>query len=59
MPILTLLLLHPIKRSFSRTTWMAGTRNVNHSGFYWSKRWSGGSGISGTICNHLYLAADR
>jgi len=23
---------------------------VNHSGFYWSKRWWGGSGISCTIC---------
>ena len=23
---------------------------VNHSGFYWSKRWWGGSGISWTIC---------
>jgi len=29
----------------------AGTRKVNHSGFYWSKRWWGGSGISWTICN--------
>jgi len=28
----------------------AGTRKVNHSGFYWSKRWRGGSGISWTIC---------
>jgi len=25
-------------------------RKVNHSGFYWSKRWWGGSGISWTIC---------
>jgi len=23
---------------------------VNHSGFYWSKRWRGGSGISWTTC---------
>jgi len=23
---------------------------VNHSGFYWSKRWWGGSGISWTMC---------
>jgi len=23
----------------------AGTRKVNRSGFYWSKRWWGGSGI--------------
>jgi len=29
----------------------ADTRKVNHSGFYWSKRWWGGSGISWTICN--------
>jgi len=28
----------------------AGTRKVNHSGFHWSKRWWGGSGISWTIC---------
>ena len=28
----------------------AGTRKVNHSGFYWSKRWWGGNGISWTIC---------
>jgi len=27
----------------------AGTRKVNHSGFWWSKRWWGGSGISWTI----------
>ena len=27
----------------------ASTRRVNHSGFYWSKRWWGGSGISWTI----------
>jgi len=26
------------------------TRKVNHSGFYWSKRWWGGSGITWTIC---------
>jgi len=29
---------------------MAGIRKVNHSGFYWSKRWLGGSGIRCTIC---------
>ena len=28
----------------------AGTRKVNHFGFYWSERWWGGSGISWTIC---------
>jgi len=26
-----------------------GTRKINHSGFYWSKRWRGGSGISWTM----------
>jgi len=26
------------------------SRKVNQSGFYWSKRWWGGSGISWTIC---------
>jgi len=25
-------------------------RKINHSGFYWSKRWWGGSGISWTVC---------
>jgi len=28
---------------------LTGTRKVNHSGFQWSKRWWGGSGISQTI----------
>jgi len=28
----------------------AGNRKVNQSGFYWSKRWRGGSGISWTVC---------
>jgi len=28
----------------------AGTRKVNHFGFYYSRRWWGGSGISWTIC---------
>ena len=28
----------------------AGTRRINHSGFCWSKRCWGGSGISWTIC---------
>jgi len=35
--------------AFPRKTWVSGTRNVNHSGFYCSKRWWGGSGISWTI----------
>jgi len=47
---LLLLLLHPFNGLFYRTTWVAGTRKVNHSGFCWSKRWWGGSGISWTIC---------
>jgi len=27
----------------------------NHSGFYWSKRWWGGSGISWTVCKSFAL----
>ena len=40
------LLLHPFNSLFSRTTWVS----QHHSGFYWSKRWWGGSDISWTIC---------
>jgi len=43
-------LLHPFNGLFSRTTWVSRHRKVNHSGFYWSKRWCGGSGINWTIC---------
>jgi len=32
------------------TTLHTCTRKVNHSAFYWSKRWWGSSGISWTIC---------
>jgi len=32
---------------------------LNQSGFSWSKRWWGGSGISWTNANHLHLAPDR
>jgi len=38
-------LLHPFNGLFSRTTWVS-----RHSGFYWSKRWWGGSGSKWTIC---------
>jgi len=38
--LLLLVLLHPF----------SGTRKANHSGFFWSKRWWGGSGITWTIC---------
>ena len=42
---------HTFNGLFSRTTWvLAGTRKVNHSGFYWSKRRQSVSGISWTIC---------
>ena len=41
-----LLLLHTFNGLVSRTTWVSWHRN--HSGFYWSKRWSGGSSISWT-----------
>ena len=33
-----------------RTIWVSRHHRVNHSGFYQSKRWWGGSGISWTIC---------
>ena len=33
-----LLVLHPFIGLFSRTTWVSRHRNVNHSGFYCSKR---------------------
>ena len=42
--------LHPFNGLFSRQPGQAGTRNVNHSGFYWSKRWWDGNGISWTTC---------
>jgi len=42
--------LHPFNGLFSRTTWVSRHQKGNHSGFYWSERWWGGSGISWTIC---------
>ena len=44
-----LLLLHPFNGLFSWTTWISRHQKGNHSGFYWNKRWWGGSGISWTI----------
>jgi len=38
------------ERPFFSTTWVSRHQEVNHSGFYWSKRWWGGSGSSWTIC---------
>ena len=54
MPFCNLFMEHTHTHTFSglfpgQPGW-AGTRKVNHSGFYWSKRWWGGSGISWTIC---------
>ena len=43
-------LSHIISKQHYEKLSLAGTRKVNHSGFYWSKRWWGGSGISWTIC---------
>jgi len=34
---------HPFNSLLYRTAWVSGTRKVNHSGFYWSKRQWGGS----------------
>jgi len=42
--------IHTFNGLFSGQSGYAGTRKVKHSGFYWSKRWWGGSGISWTIC---------
>jgi len=48
--LMLLLLLHPFNGLFYRTTWVSGNKKINHSGFYWSERWWGSSGISWTIC---------
>ena len=48
--LLLLLLQHPFNGLSSKTTCVSRHQTVNHSGFYWSKRWWGGSGISWTIC---------
>jgi len=40
-----------ISQPFSRTTWVSRHQKVNHSGFYWSEKWWGDSGVSWTICN--------
>jgi len=45
-----ILLLHPFNRLYPRQRGQAGTRKVNRSGFYWSERRLGGSGISWAIC---------
>jgi len=37
-------------RIFYFATPVTGTRKVIDSGFYWSERWWGGSGISWNIC---------
>jgi len=47
---LLLLLQHPFNGLFSRTTWVSWHQKGKHSGFYWSKRWLGGSSISWAIC---------
>ena len=49
-PPTDILPVHPFNGLFPVQPGQAGTRKVNHSGFYWSKRWWGGSGISWTIC---------
>ena len=43
--------------SFSGQPGQAGTRKLNHSGFDWSKRWWGGSGISWTIWRSFALCS--
>jgi len=44
--VLILLQLHLFNGLFSRTTWVRQHQKGNHSRFYWSKRSSGGSGIT-------------
>ena len=48
--LLLQLLLHPFNGLFSRTISVSRHQKVRHSGFFWSKRWWDGSGISWTIC---------
>jgi len=43
-------LLNPFNGLFSRTTWVSQHQKGKPSGFYWSKRWWGGSDVSWTIC---------
>ena len=57
--LLLLLLLHPFNGLFSRTTWVSHHREVNHSGFYWSKRDGVAVASAGQYANHLHLAPDR
>jgi len=40
-------MLHPFNGLYSRTTWVSRHQK---GGFYWSKRWRGGSGIKWSIC---------
>ena len=40
---------HSFNGLFPEQPELASTKGINHSGFYWSKRWSGDSGISWTI----------
>jgi len=54
-----LLLLHPFNGLFPGQPGYAGTRKVNYSGFYWSKRWWGGSASAGPYANDLHLAPER
>ena len=47
-------LKHHQGQSTLSSTWpRCALMNVNHSEFYWSKRWWGGSGISWTICKSV------
>jgi len=47
-------LQHHQGQSTLSSTWPhCALMNVNHSEFYWSKRWWGGSGISWTICKSV------
>jgi len=45
---------HTFNGLFSRTTRVNRTRNVNHSGFYWSKRWWVAVASAGSYANHLH-----
>jgi len=50
VPVESNMLLHLFNGLFSRTAWVSRHQKVNHSGFYWNKRWWGGIVISWTIC---------
>ena len=55
--LVTLLLLHPLNGLlFQETNWVSWHQKCEP---FWSKRWSGGSGISWTICKSFALRSSQ